>query len=140
MNTLTRTMTLIRSGHLRASLAQRLQDWREQILAESVAWLLSHRAVQHKVADVFSSNTPMCRVLSDAIESYNRQVELDDIHGFDRALEEAITSCFENFDVSEAKGFEETVERAVDQAFSDERFREEITSAVVEEIVGRLRG
>lgn len=57
-----------------------------------VAWLISKRAVQHVIADQFASGTPMCRVLTDAVESAvnGLDIDADDVRGLDRYIESAM--------------------------------------------------
>jgi hypothetical protein len=81
-----------------ATLTSALKKWIDRrataVAVSFFEWTLSKRPVQEAIADVFSENTPMCRVIdrvvNDAIDDMDREVDVDDVKGLESTIEDAL--------------------------------------------------
>lgn len=135
---ITRTITMIRTGNVKRTIHDvtvlPIIRWRNRKLAQLMTWVLSHHEVQQAVANTFDGATPMCRVLSNAVES-----------GLDRAeheVERMIESALDQFEVDacNVKGLEAEIEQVVESHFEDERNQRGIIDNVAEVLAERLTG
>jgi hypothetical protein len=138
MTTITRTVTMIRTGQFKRAIS----DWFEDKLADMVSWLLSKRAVQEQVARAFSGETPMCHVLRHAIDSSldGHTPNADDVEGLDRYVGDAIEEALNNHtvEVDDVEGLDRFVENAIEEAIEGDA-KTELVKAVVEHIVEKLQ-
>lgn len=119
-------------------LRKRTQNRREQFLLALVKEAIKIPAVQHAIADEFSSNTPMCRVLDQAVESRmdHVEVEADDVVHLESTVEGCIERYFNgndfSLDAEQVNDLDDAIEKVVEEKMND------FVSNVMEEIARRI--
>lgn len=112
-------------------LRQRLSVWWFRkvswALASIVGWALSRREVQQVIADAFSGQTPMCKVLREAVDDREVSVDADDIVGLSGAIDNALEHL--EIDAENVNGLSKEIEAHL----------EELTDDLIEQVVGNIR-
>ena len=110
----------------------------DKVLRSIVRWFFSKRAVQEELADILTGNTPLCRVMRDAVREGVREItiDVDAVEGLDRHVNNAIDEVMGDLeiDAEQIKHLDRFVE---DQL---EEFKDEVAESVIKELVERLRG
>lgn len=132
MTTITRTITMIRSGKFRQS----MREWMQFKLAAMIGWLLSMPPVQAEVARAFSGQTAMCRVLKDAISDAVDSRDAVDEDTVSHMIRDSLEN--HSVDADDVEGLERFVENAIEEAIEGDS-KDELVKAVVEHIVEKLQ-
>lgn len=139
MTTITRTVTMLRSGVAFSALRQYLIQRRDAALADLTRRVLAVPAVQREVARAFEGNTPMCRVLSDAIESQLTSIDAENISGLEREIEQTVETvvaeAMNTLEAENIQGLEAFVENIVEEQLKED----DIANSVIETLIDRLR-
>jgi hypothetical protein len=151
MNTITRTVNLIRSGNFKSSMRDRINHWVELKLYRVVAWLFKQDAVQRAIVDQISCTTPLGYLLNrhidnalsdhqkeiDACDGLNREIEDCIERMLDREIEDCIERMLDNFEVD--AGNVKNLDTAVMEIVADDKDTQtELVGAVCQEIAERL--
>ncbi len=111
---------------------------RDSVLRSIVRWFFSKRLVQEELVNVFSGNTPMCRLVFNTLEDAMRgiTVDVDNVEGMERYIGHQMDDALRDFnvDADNVEGLDKYLEEQL------ESLQEEIADKVVRELVDRLRG
>jgi hypothetical protein len=146
---------------------KRLNDKRDEADLVRLHRLMSNPEALRIIADAVSGSTPLCGVIERAVESQldgNRDVDADDVKRLDEEIEKGILHYmrheFRNGadDVEDLDQFVDDriekageklidsivddrsiIKRLVEAVSSDERLLDEMTSAVIAELVNRIQ-
>lgn len=139
MATIARAINQFRSGNFKNELKQAVARRVEHALACGMRWLLSHREVQQVIADAFASGTPMCGVLSGAIEDAlsSATIDCDNVEGLGRMIDESIENAVINMsvDAENIEGLDIVVERIVGEEV--EKLTDDVAQVLAERMTGR---
>lgn len=139
---MTRTITVNFNRILNSSF-QIKQDLRNKIdrkiessLASLFRWALSKRQVQQAIVDQFEKDTPMCGVLSRAVEDHRiAEIDAEDIIGLDRFVGISIEEAMRDIEIesSQIKDFGEEIETVLKEN------QDELIDGVIEVMIERMR-
>ena len=102
----------------RSNLRRYLSEKMESVATNFVGYLIAMPAVQRVIVQEFTSrSTPMCRALEEAVESAHRDIDVDDLSGFEREVERLIESAFqEGVHVDTIRDLDDAVETIIEES------------------------